>query len=122
MTACRALRSKKVDVPVLMLTGRDTVEDRVRGLDMGADDYLVKPFAFAELLARARALLRRRGEVKSSRLTVGELVLDTVTRQVAWQGKPIELTTKEFAILQYLMHHRPGRNDPHHDRGACVGL
>ncbi len=105
LTVCRALRDKKVNVPVLMLTARDTVEDRVRGLDMGADDYLVKPFAFAELLARVRALLRRRGQSRSTRLQVGDLALDTATRQVTWRAKPVELTTKEFAILQYLMHH-----------------
>jgi DNA-binding response OmpR family regulator len=105
LEVCRALRSKKVLTPILMLTAKDTVEDRVRGLDTGADDYLVKPFAFAELLARVRALLRRKGASKSSKVKVGDLELDTVTRKVAWRDRPIDLTTKEFAVLEYLMHH-----------------
>jgi DNA-binding response OmpR family regulator len=87
------------------LTAKDTVEDRVRGLDTGADDYLVKPFAFSELLARVRALLRREGISKSPELRVGDLVLNTLTRQI-WRGKrPIELTTKEYVILEYFMRH-----------------
>jgi len=105
LEVCQALRSKKVLTPILMLTAKDAVEDRVRGLDTGADDYLVKPFAFAELLARVRALLRRKGVSKSSRLKVGDLVLDTVTREVTWKDRLVDLTTKEFAILEYLMHH-----------------
>ena len=105
LEVCRALRSKRILTPVLMLTAKDAVEDRVRGLDTGADDYLVKPFAFAELLARVRALLRRKGANKSSRITVGDLALDTVTREVTWQEKQVDLTTKEFAVLEYLMHH-----------------
>ena len=105
LEVCRSLRSKRILTPVLMLTAKDAVEDRVRGLDTGADDYLVKPFAFAELLARVRALLRRKGANKSSRITVGDLALDTVTREVTWQEKQVDLTTKEFAVLEYLMHH-----------------
>jgi DNA-binding response OmpR family regulator len=102
---CRELRAKKVNTPVLMLTAKDTVEDRVKGLDTGADDYLVKPFAFNELLARVRALLRREGMSKSPELRVGELTLNTLTRQV-WRGqRPIELTTKEYVILEYFMRH-----------------
>ena len=104
-TVCRELRSKQIDIPILMLTAKDAVEDRVRGLDHGADDYLVKPFAFAELLARVRALLRRKGMHKSSALKVLDLALDTVTRKVTWRNKPVDLTAKEFAILEYLMHH-----------------
>jgi DNA-binding response OmpR family regulator len=100
---CRRLRAKKNLTPVLMLTAKDAVEDRVAGLDTGADDYLVKPFAFPELLARVRALLRRESSVKSSELKVGELVLNTVTREVRWKGKLIELTSKEYAILNYMM-------------------
>ncbi len=92
---CRRLRAKKNLTPVLMLTAKDAVEDRVAGLDTGADDYLVKPFAFPELLARVRALLRRESGVKSPELKVGELVLNTVTREVRWKGKLIELTSKE---------------------------
>jgi len=102
---CRELRAKKVNAPILMLTAKDTVEDRVKGLDTGADDYLIKPFAFSELLARVRALLRREGMLKSPELRVGDLILNTLTRQV-WRGqRPIELTTKEYVILEYLMRH-----------------
>ncbi|MCP4689974.1 MAG: response regulator transcription factor [Desulfobacterales bacterium] len=100
---CRRLRGKNINTPILMLTAKDTVEDRVAGLDTGADDYLVKPFAFPEMLARVRALLRREGGSKSPELTVGDLVLNTVTREVWWKKKPIELTTKEYAILEYMM-------------------
>ncbi len=101
---CRELRSKKNFTPILMLTAKDAIEDRVKGLDTGADDYLVKPFDFAELIARVRALLRRKGGTKSSILKLGDLVLDTATREVNWKGRLIELTSKEFAILEYLMH------------------
>ena len=102
---CRELRAKKVNIPILMLTAKDAVEDRVKGLDTGADDYLVKPFAFSELLARVRALLRREGTLKSPELRVGDLTLNTLTRQV-WRGqRPVELTTKEYVILEYLMRH-----------------
>ena len=102
---CRELRTKKVNTPILMLTAKDTVEDRVKGLDTGADDYLVKPFAFNELLARVRAMLRREGMSKSPELHVGDLMLNTLTRQV-WRGRrPIELTTKEYVILEYFMRH-----------------
>jgi len=102
---CRELRTKKVNTPILMLTAKDTVEDRVKGLDAGADDYLVKPFAFNELLARVRAMLRREGMSKSPELRVGDLTLNTLTRQV-WRGqRPIELTTKEYVILEYFMRH-----------------
>jgi DNA-binding response OmpR family regulator len=89
----------------MMLTAKDAVEDRVKGLDSGADDYVVKPFAFSELLARVRALLRREGALKSSEITVGELILDTRTRELRKGKKIIELTTKEYTILEYLMRH-----------------
>jgi len=102
---CRELRAKKISTPILMLTAKDAVEDRVKGLDTGADDYLVKPFAFSELLARVRALLRREGTSKSPELCVGDLVLNTLTRQVNRGQRPIELTTKEYVILEYLMRH-----------------
>jgi DNA-binding response OmpR family regulator len=102
---CRELRAKKINTPILMLTAKDTVEDRVKGLDTGADDYLVKPFAFNELLARVRALLRREAMSKSPELRVGDLTLNTLTRQV-WRGqRPIELTAKEYVILEYFMRH-----------------
>lgn len=102
---CHELRARGINTPVLMLTAKDAVEDRVRGLDTGADDYLVKPFAFNELLARVRALLRRDGMSRSPELKVGDLTLDTLTRHV-WRGqRSIELTTKEYVVLEYLMRH-----------------
>ena len=102
---CRALRRRGVGAPILMLTAKDAVEDRVLGLDSGADDYLVKPFAFAELLARLRALTRRQPAILGSLLQVNDLVLDTATRKVSRAGTDMELTTKEYAILEYLMRH-----------------
>ena len=100
---CRQLRADGVDTPVLMLTARGAVEDRVAGLDSGADDYLAKPFAFEELLARLRALARRTGGDRRPVVEVGDLRLDPAARQV-WRGEiPIELTTKEFALLEVLM-------------------
>jgi len=102
---CRTLRAKNINTPILMLTAKDSVEDRVKGLDAGADDYLVKPFAFSELLARVRALLRRESTTRSPEIRVGDLVLNTLTREV-WQGElAIELTTKEYVILEYFMRH-----------------
>ena len=102
---CHELRAKGINTPVLMLTAKDAVEDRVRGLDTGADDYLVKPFAFNELLARMRALLRRDGIPRSPELKVGDLTLDTLTRRVRRGQRSIELTTKEYVVLEYLMRH-----------------
>lgn len=110
---CRAVRSGELDgmtaadVRILMLTARDRLADRVRGLDEGADDYLVKPFAFPELLARVRALLRRDAGGGSAVWTVGDLWLDTAKHEVRRDGRPVQLTPKEFAVLQYLMG-RPG--------------
>ena len=89
--------------PVLLLTARDAVDDRVTGLDAGADDYLVKPFAFDELLARVRALLRRRGMVKQSRLVLDDLTLDTATHSVSRAGQKIAMTSREYALLEYLL-------------------
>ena len=97
------LRAKGVKTPVLVLTARDTLEDRVAGLDSGADDYLVKPFAFAELLARIRALLRRGRGAESPRLSVGDLTMDLITRKVTRGGQAVELTVREFELLEYLM-------------------
>ena len=97
------LRSKGVKTPVLVLTARDTLQDRVAGLDSGADDYLVKPFAFAELLARIRALMRRGRAAESPRLAVGDLMMDLITRKVTRGGQPVELTVREFELLEYLM-------------------
>jgi DNA-binding response OmpR family regulator len=102
---CKELRSKRINTPVLMLTAKDAVEDRVRGLDAGADDYMVKPFSFNELLARVRALLRREAVTKSPEIKLGDLVLNTLTREVKRGDRLIELTTKEYVILEYFMHH-----------------
>jgi DNA-binding response OmpR family regulator len=96
------LRKRAVPVPILMLTARDGVDDRVRGLDSGADDYLVKPFAFEELLARLRALQRRQAESRPTRITVADPVLDPATRTASRAGQTIELTTTEYALLEYL--------------------
>jgi DNA-binding response OmpR family regulator len=104
LEVCRGLRQRDIRIPILMLTARDTVEDRVAGLDAGADDYLVKPFAFQELLARLRALGRRTAEQpKSTRLNVADLILDTATRRVERGGVVIDLPAKEFAVLECLM-------------------
>jgi DNA-binding response OmpR family regulator len=102
---CRTIRDRHIVTPVLMLTARDAVDDRVAGLDCGADDYLVKPFAFQELLARLRALARRDSLQKSAVLTVGELSLDTVTHTAKRGDKSIELTTKEYILLEFLLLH-----------------
>jgi two-component system OmpR family response regulator len=100
---CDGLRREGQWAPVLMLTARDAVEDRVRGLDCGADDYLTKPFAFAELVARLRALVRRGCQPRPSVLVVGDLTLDPARREVRRRGQSINLTVKEFALLEYLM-------------------
>jgi DNA-binding response OmpR family regulator len=105
ITVCRDLRAKNVNTPILMLTARDTVDDRIKGLDSGADDYQVKPFAFGELLARVRALLRRESTSRGHKLRAGDLVLDTLTREARRGDRKIELTTKEYAMLEYLMRH-----------------
>ena len=102
---CRALRTRGLATPILMLTARDAVEDRVLELDSGADDYLVKPFAFTELLARLRALTRRESAVLGSEMHVEDLRLDTATWEVSRQGASIDLTTKESRLLGYLMRH-----------------
>lgn len=103
LQACKEIRDQGINAPVLMLTARDSVEDKVRGLDAGADDYLPKPFAFEELLARVRALLRRQSESKTPTLKIADLELDPMSRQVSRSGKPIRLTTKEYALLEYLL-------------------
>ncbi len=100
---CRRLRAEHQHVPILLLTARDAVDDRVTGLDSGADDYLTKPFAFRELLARVRALLRREGGTKETILRAGEVTLDPVTRAVYRGTREIELTSKEYAVLEYFM-------------------
>jgi DNA-binding response OmpR family regulator len=99
------LRTRRVQTPVLILTARDAVEDRVLGLDSGAGDYLVKPFAFPELLARIRALLRRGRTDQVFRLNVGDVEMDLVTRKVTRNALVLELTTREFDLLEYLLRH-----------------
>ena len=110
MEICRQMRAEHIMSPVLMLTARGAVEDRVTGLNAGADDYLTKPFAMEELLARINALLRRRDKRfdELPQLSVGDLTLDLVRHEARRDGRVIELTAKEFALLEYLMRH-PGR-------------
>lgn len=98
-----ALRQKGETIPVLLLTARDEISDRVRGLDAGADDYLVKPFAFPELLARVRTLLRRGKQEVAARMQIGDLEMDVATRSAWRAGKPVDLTAREFEILEYLL-------------------
>ncbi|HEU5183100.1 MAG TPA: response regulator transcription factor, partial [Gemmatimonadaceae bacterium] len=102
LEVCRELRNRGSHVPILLLTARDAVEDRIAGLDAGADDYLTKPFAFGELLARIRALLRRRGEVIPSTIVVGDLIVDTRRHVVTRGGRAIPLTAREYVFLNYL--------------------
>ena len=99
----KALRSRKLAVPVLMLTARDSVPDRVAGLDLGADDYLTKRFAFEEFLARVRALLRRRDVARAPILTIDDLVVDPATRRVTRGERRIELTARQYALLEYFL-------------------
>jgi DNA-binding response OmpR family regulator len=104
---CRELRDSKIDTPILMLTARSLVEQRVEGLDAGADDYLTKPFAVAELLARVRALVRRQSSKHRSPLRYGDLELDSQRRRVTRSGRQITLTSKEFALLEFLISRAP---------------
>lgn len=99
---CRELREAGNSVPILMLTARDALDDRISGLDTGADDYLTKPFEFRELLARLRALSRRHSEIRPRKITIADLEIDTISRRVARGGNAIELTTKEYAFLEFL--------------------
>jgi DNA-binding response OmpR family regulator len=102
---CRSLRATGSRIPILMLTARDAVEDRITGLDTGADDYLTKPFALGELLARVRALQRRGGAMDPPQLSVGDLTLDPATRRVRRGGRELWLSAREFSLLDYLMRH-----------------
>jgi DNA-binding response OmpR family regulator len=104
----KAARQRRVPTPVLILTARDSVADKVRGLDLGADDYLTKPFAFDEFLARVRALLRRGAVAAAPKLQVGDLTLDPATREVGRGSRRITLTTREYAVLEYFLRN-PGR-------------
>ncbi len=103
MEVLRRIRGNGSSVPILMLTAKDSVEDIVSGLDSGSDDYLTKPFSFAELVARVRALLRRKTKEKTDLLTIGDLSLSTSTHRVKRGGREIELTAKEYALLEYFM-------------------
>jgi two-component system OmpR family response regulator len=102
---CRELRARDRWAPVLMLTARDAVEDRIRGLDAGADDYLVKPFAFGELLARLRALVRRGVSERPAVITVGDVELDPAAHTVTRDGSIVDLSVREFSLLEFLMRH-----------------
>ena len=102
----RELRRQKIKIPVLILTIKNSIDDRVQGLDSGADDYLIKPFAIAELLARIRTLLRRNSEDKSSALEVHDLILDTTKREAFIKEKPLNLTPKEYSILELLLYNK----------------
>ena len=101
-----AMRDRGLKTPVLVLTARDTLQDRVLGLDSGADDYMVKPFAFAELVARIRALVRRGRAADTPRLNTADLELDLITRKVSRATRPIDLTVREFELLEYLLRHQ----------------
>jgi DNA-binding response OmpR family regulator len=114
---CRDLRRRSISTPILMLTARDAVDDRVTGLDVGADDYVTKPFAFRELLARVRALARRRPALMNAVVQVADLEVDLSARRVRRAGRIIELTTKEFALLELFVLHR----DQVVDRAAITG-
>ena len=105
LEVCKELRNRHISTPILMLTARDALDDRVRGLDSGADDYLVKPFEVDELRARIRALLRRESPSKAGTLQAADLVLDPASHSVRRGDRQIELTAKEFSLLEYLMRH-----------------
>jgi DNA-binding response OmpR family regulator len=122
LTVCREIRAAGMAVRILMLTARDTVENRVAGLDCGADDYLVKSFDFRELLARVRALLRRVPVMQKEIITVGDLSVDTQSRSVSRGGAPIELTAKEFTLVEYLARHAARTHVLLDGRGAGLGL
>ena len=103
---CRELRAEGLTVPIVMLTARDSVHDRITGLDTGADDYLTKPFEVSELLARLRALLRRGHVIRPATITIADLVIDTRAHRVTREGRNIELTAKEYALLEYMARER----------------
>lgn len=105
ITVCSELRAKGIDTPILMLTAKDSIKDKITGLDSGADDYLTKPFAFEEFLARVRVLLRRKIKTPSTKLKVADLELDHVSHKVTRGKKVIELTSTEYSLLEYLMIH-----------------
>jgi len=100
---CKELRKDKVNTPILMLTALDTIDDKIRGLDEGADDYMTKPFDLGELMARARSLIRRQANQKTTKIMVADLIMDTSERTVVRSGKEINLSAKEFAMLEYFI-------------------
>jgi len=106
LTVCRNLRATNINVPILMLTARDAIEDKIQGLNEGADDYLVKPFALEELLARIRALLRRPPTVSHDIFTLDELKLDTKSQKTTINGKEVFLTLREYGMLEYMLRHK----------------
>lgn len=106
LSVLRAIRQDGLTTPVLMLTAKGDIDDKIAGLDLGADDYLAKPFSLAELMARVRALLRRGGDQKDTLLKAGGLVLDTKTREVSRNGTAVELTAREFSILEFLLYNK----------------
>lgn len=106
LTVCSELRQAKIQTPILMLTAKTTINDRVQGLNSGADDYLPKPFSFEELLARVKALLRRPSQLHNNELKIADLILNTLSVEVSRGGKPINLSSKEFALLQYLIRNK----------------
>lgn len=106
LALCKKLKTSKVTTPVIMLTAKDTVKDKVVGLDSGADDYLTKPFAFEELLARIRAILRKQDAETPTKLTISDLELDLLTHKVTRRSEEIALTTKEYSLLEYLMRNK----------------
>jgi len=106
LAVCKELRAKGLNTPIIMLTAKDTVPDKIAGLDVGADDYLAKPFSFAELLARLRSVMRRSQEYKTPVLTLADLQLDPASRRVTRGGKEMTLTGKEYALLEYLLRNK----------------
>ncbi len=106
MAVCRTLKEKRTAAPVIMLTAKTSVQDKVTGLDSGADDYITKPFAFEELLARVRAILRKKGPQAATNLLAGDLALDLLTHKVTRGARQIELTAKEYSLLEYLMRNK----------------
>ena len=106
LSILQSLRAKKINTPVLLLTAKNSISDRVKGLEMGADDYLTKPFSFEELIARVRVLLRRESQKIVSELSIADLSLNLTTREVKRNGKIIELTTKEYSLLEYLLRNK----------------